>query len=83
VPPIAVDETVNVQPAIAPPDTVHVRVDGDEYRVPGPSVCTKDTDESRLFHPEPDTVTVVPVGPVAGLRMALGPPVVVNGAEAA
>jgi len=83
VPPFAVDEeTTNVQLTILPPDTVHVRVAGESYNVPGPAVCTKDTDESRLSHPEPDTVTVFPVGPFTGLRTTLDPAVVVNGAVA-
>ena len=72
-PPNAVDETVNVQPTIFPPDTVHVFGVGVNRPPDG-----NETEVSSGFQPVPVTVTAVPVGPWLGVRVATGPPVTIK-----
>ncbi len=67
---------------IFPPETGHVRVVGGSKRSVGPAVVTNETDVSSGFHPDPATVTVVPVGPRLGVKMTIGPPVTMNDAIA-
>jgi hypothetical protein len=65
-----------------PEDTVHVRFRGALYKK-GPVLFTaNDTEVSSVLKPDPVTTTTVPVGPAPGVKLTIGPPVTVNGAEA-
>jgi hypothetical protein len=55
-----------------PPETEH-GIDAGVKRLP--AVVAIDTDESPALKPEPVTVTTVPVGPVFGVSVMMGPPV--------
>lgn len=76
-PPRAVDLTVKLQPeAMLPPETTHVFVPSNR-----PAFANV-TEVSAGFQPDPDTVTVVPVGPMLGESEITEPLVIVNVADA-
>jgi hypothetical protein len=68
---------VKLHPVMLPPDTLHANGSG-ENRATGPTLLCRETELSSEFQPFPVTVTTVPVGPLVELRIALGPPFVVN-----
>ena len=70
--------------AITPPDTGHVGLEPVQRVVDGPEVWVSVTDVSEACHPEPETVTTVPVGPFVGERVsvAVDPPTT-NGGDVA
>jgi hypothetical protein len=78
--PGALDLTVKTQGCtIAPAVTVHVMGDG-ENRSTGPTEVVIVTAVSEVLNPvEPlETVTLVPVGPLYGERLTIGPPATTN-----
>jgi hypothetical protein len=64
-----------------PEDTVHVRVSGALYKAVV-FLTANETEVSSVLKPDPVTTTTVPVGPAPGVKVTIGPPVTVNGAEA-
>ena len=79
------DCTVKVQPgAIVPPDTGHTGLEPPQRLLVGPEAFVNVTETSAECHPEPVTVTTVPVGPLVGVKMSVAvEPPTTNGGELA
>jgi hypothetical protein len=69
---------------MVPPETVHVKVVGPVQRLllpsgsVAPASSVTNVSDGVVLQPEPDTVTVVPVGPMYGENVSVGPTVIVN-----